>query len=121
MALAHFEKLGDQLGIADVYRFFGIISVQEGDWEAAAAQFEESLRLNEQVENPLGLAEVYREYGKMHEAMEESEEALTKLRKSENLFRRLGAQEDAKEIRGRIAQLERRCSEKEVEAEMVYS
>ena len=113
MALAHFEKLGDHLGAADAYRFLGVISKREKDWGAAKAHFEESIRLNDQLENPLGLAEVYREYGHLHEERGEVKEALTKLQKAEDLFRRLDAKEDAKEIHQKITKLEFEITEKQ--------
>jgi tetratricopeptide (TPR) repeat protein/tRNA A-37 threonylcarbamoyl transferase component Bud32 len=121
MSLAHFEKLGDQLGMADAYRFLGVISVREGNWDQAQVHFKESLRLNELLENPLGQAEVYREFGILHEERNEIDEALVKLRNSENLFRRLGAKEDAREMQERIKNLERSLSAQETVMKMAYS
>ena len=105
--------------MADAYRFLGVISHREGRWDVAQAHFEESIRLNELLENPLGLAEVYREYGILHEERDEVEEALINLYKSEELFLRLGAREDGRELKRRIEALEQVQTAKEMKGELV--
>ena len=121
LAMGNFDKLDDRLGMADAHRFLGMIATREGDWDAATTHFEESIRLNEEMENPLGLAEVYREYGLMQEEREEIEQSFIMLRQSESLFRRVGAIEDVKEIHRKIEQLETQTFGEEVETDLVFS
>ncbi|MEO6446722.1 MAG: diguanylate cyclase [Gemmatimonadaceae bacterium] len=99
-AKAH--RLGDTLGGA--YKLAGLVSMGEGDLEAALVSFDLSAEVAAQRENYLLHAEVERERSQIYRRLGRNREALRSLNTAHRLFTKMQARHDiaqiAKETRG---------------------
>lgn len=97
-ALDIYRKLSNRSGEADAYRLLGLTFSMRKDWATAAGLFADSIRLNEELNDPLGLAESYRDLGKMHVARGHKQDAKTAFSEALAGFKKIGAQADIAEV-----------------------
>jgi tetratricopeptide (TPR) repeat protein len=84
MELAH--KINDTLSIADLYKIKGMIQNNLENFELSEEMFENSIRLNRDIESKLNEAESSGELGKLLEKTERVTEAKSYLEFANNFF-----------------------------------
>jgi tetratricopeptide (TPR) repeat protein len=62
-ALAIFERLGDQAGMANSYEQLGHLASVHGDYDEAARQYQRALAISERLGDQAGTADTYTELG----------------------------------------------------------
>ena len=82
-------KLNDALSIADIYRLKGIVQKNMKNFELSEELFENSIRLNKDIENKLNEAESSIQLGKLLEKSDRIEEARPYLETATNFFNKL--------------------------------
>lgn len=97
-ALEIYRRIGNRLGEADTYRLLGRVFTLRQQWSTANSLFQDSLRLNEEYNNPLGTAEAHRDLGKMQAARGHNTEARASFESARAGFRQLGARADMAEV-----------------------
>lgn len=105
-ALEIYKKIGDRLGEADAYRLLGRLFTLREQWPTAAALFADSLRLNEEYENPLGLAETHRDVGRLQAARGNPTDARASLSTALEGFRSLQAHADGATVERLLSELD---------------
>ncbi len=101
-----FQDVGDKMGIAESYLYYGIIHRKKGDQERSEMYFKKSIQLNKSTNNYLGLAEAYREIGLLYQDQGRSKEVLRYLGESFKVFGELRAKRYIDDIDDRIRYLE---------------
>lgn len=104
-ALATFERLGDQRAVSDAYKVIGIILRDSGRLALAEDRLRKALELAVETGWVLGQAETCRELGRLHAANGRKHEALLHYRDAYDLFGRLAARLDIREVAQRITEL----------------
>lgn len=104
-ALEIYRKIGDRLGEADAYRLLGRVFAERRQWATAEALFGDSLRLNEEYENPLGVGETCRDLGKMQQARGRITDARASYEKALDRFQALEARSDEAHVQELVAAL----------------
>jgi tetratricopeptide (TPR) repeat protein len=79
-------KINDTLSIADIYKIKGMIQNDMDNFELSEELFENSLRLNKDVENELNEAESSNEMGKLLEKTDRKDEAQNYVDAADNFF-----------------------------------
>ena len=79
-------KINDTLSIADIYKIKGMIQNDMDNFELSEELFENSLRLNKDVENELNEAESSNEMGKLLEKTDRKAEAQNYIDAADNFF-----------------------------------
>jgi len=82
-------KLNDTLSIADIYKVKGMIQNHMSNFELSEELFENSIRLNKDIENKLNEAESSAQLGELLQKNNRTEEAKSHLQKATNYFDRL--------------------------------
>lgn len=82
-------KLNDALSIADIYRLKGIVQKNMKNFELSEELFENSIRLNKDVENKLNEAESSIQLGKLLEKNNRIEDAKPYMEVATNFFNKL--------------------------------
>lgn len=104
-ALATFERLGDRRAMSDAYKIIGIILRDSGRLALAEDRLRKALELARESNWVLGQAEACRELGRLHAAHGRRQEALAHYRDAYDLFGRLAARLDLREVGQRISEL----------------
>jgi len=81
-------KINDTLSIADIYKIKGMIQNDLENFELSEELFENSIRLNKDIENKLNEAESFNEMGKLLQK-NEREEAKTYIDAAEDYFKEI--------------------------------
>jgi tetratricopeptide (TPR) repeat protein len=105
LALATFERLGDQRAMSDAYKVIGIILRDSGRLALSEDRLRKALELAVESGWVLGQAEACRELGRLHAANGRKQEALALYRDAYDLFGRLAARVDIREVAQRITEL----------------
>lgn len=82
-------KLNDTLSIADIYKVKGMIQNHMSNFELSEEMFENSVRLNRDIENKLNEAESSAQLGELLQKNNRTEEAEPYIQKATNFFDRL--------------------------------
>ena len=86
-----FTQLGDRLSIADVYRIFGMIHRETRKFDLALSYFENSLRLNQELDNHLNLGETHFELGHYYRLLDDPSHMKKNWQEAVQHFKALGA------------------------------
>jgi len=105
-ATKHFEKLEDELGVAEAEKLKGAIYREGKKWSLAEEHLRRSAEINRRAQCPLGLAEAYRELALIYRRKGENRKALSLLGETIELFRALGAEKDLEEVSKTVSQIE---------------
>ena len=97
-ALAVFQRIKDNIGIADVYKLYGCIHSHQKDWDAAIEAFTQSLQLYQSSQNTQGEAEGCYEFGLMYKDCQNLGQAQYFLRRSLSLYQSLDAADEIRRI-----------------------
>lgn len=92
------ERLGDRQTVAILYDNLGEAYRMKGDVEKALPFYKKSLDLSEKLGFRWQIAEVYRNMGKVYEG----EEGKKYLEKAYEMFKNLGAEKDAEELKAKL-------------------
>jgi DNA-binding SARP family transcriptional activator len=84
--------------LMDLLRVQGLVAIEEKQWEEARLSFEEALQLAIRMCNPYAEARVLEAYGEMLAASGNAEEAVGRLEQALELYRSVGAREDARRL-----------------------
>ena len=95
-ALEIFEKVNDQLCIADVFKTLGQVATVERKWEEGHSYFKKSISVNESLKNLLGAGGAHMEYSRMLKDLGNLDGALAELERSMTCFQTINAKEDLK-------------------------
>lgn len=82
-------KLNDTLSIADIYKVKGMIQTDMNNFELSEELFENSIRLNKDIESKLNEAESSVELGELLKKSNRSEEAKTHLKSANDFFSKI--------------------------------
>ncbi len=104
-AIELFEQCGDRLGQADGYKLKGMISRDLKTYTLATSYFQTSLRLNRELDNKLNAAETSFELGVMEQQRRKPQAALDAFTAAQDLFREIGASEEARKAEMEIHSL----------------
>jgi tetratricopeptide (TPR) repeat protein len=104
-ALESFERLGDQRSISAAYRVIGKVLRDSGRLVLAEERLRTAMRLAVQSGWVLGQAEASRELGRLHQSNGKKQEALALFREAYDLFGRLAARLDIRDVAQRITEL----------------
>lgn len=104
-ALATFEQLGDQRAISDAYKVIGKILRDSGRLELAEQRLKHALVIAAANGWTLGQAEASREIAHLLKQNGRSQEALAYLREAYDLFGRLAARADLRDVAQHISAL----------------
>ncbi|HEX2094299.1 MAG TPA: HD domain-containing phosphohydrolase [Longimicrobiaceae bacterium] len=99
------SRLGNELGKAEVLKFYGILYHTTGKLHLAESHLRQAISIAARLD-PLLEAEALRELSLVLRAQQRNREALTALNQSHALFMRLQAQHDQADVNQRIVQLE---------------
>jgi tetratricopeptide (TPR) repeat protein len=102
-ALSIFRQLNDQLSIADTYKVKGIIHRELDHPQLAELYFRTSVRLNEEYKSPLNLGETYAELAKLYKRTHQNSKASQAVKKAVTYFKKVGAQQDARNAQAILA------------------
>jgi tetratricopeptide (TPR) repeat protein len=84
-------KINDTLSIADIYKIKGMIQTEMDNFQLSEEFFENSIRLNKDLENKLNAAESSAELGKLLQKNEREEEAKPYLDSAVNYYEEIKA------------------------------
>ncbi len=104
-ALVLFQKINDNIGIAEVYKLYGRIHRHRKDWDAAVETFAQSLQHYQSCQNPQGEAEGCYEFGLMYKDCQNPSQAHYFLKRSRLLYEYLGATHEMKRVDAALATL----------------
>ncbi|HEY9382256.1 MAG TPA: tetratricopeptide repeat protein [Gemmatimonadales bacterium] len=104
-ALDTFERLGDRRSISAAYRVIGKVLRDSGRTVLAEDRLRTALRLAAESEWVLGQAEASRELGRLHQSNGKKQQALAFFREAYDLFGRLAARVDIRDVAQRISEL----------------
>ena len=91
-AFSMFSEMGDRLGIADVYKIFGMVNRENNRFDIALSYFENSRRINEEYGNLLNLSETLVEMAKLYRKSGETAKELESLNLALSGYKNLGAE-----------------------------
>jgi len=105
-ALDTFERLGDRRSISAAYRVIGKVLTDSGRLTLAEDRLRTAIRLSVESRWVLGQAEATRELARLLQGLGRRHEALALFRESYDLFGRLAALVDIRDVATRISALE---------------
>jgi putative nucleotidyltransferase with HDIG domain len=105
-AYSIFKKVGDKLGMAESFLYYGIIYRRKKDPKRSEMYFKKSIQMNKKTNNFLGLAEAYREIGLLYQDEGKSKDVLRYLGQSFKVFGELQAKRYVDDIDEKIKYLE---------------
>jgi tetratricopeptide (TPR) repeat protein len=100
-----FEQLGDQRAISDAYKVIGKVLRDSGRLALAEDRLRKSLTIASEAGWVLGQAEASRELGRLHASNGRKQEALALFHDAYDLFGRLAARLDIRDVAQRITEL----------------
>jgi tetratricopeptide (TPR) repeat protein len=86
-------KINDALSIADIYKIKGMIQTEMDNYQLSEEFFENSLRLNKDLENKLNAAESSAELGNLLQKNEREEEAKPYLDSAVSYFKHINEED----------------------------
>ncbi len=104
-ALDTFERLGDRRAISAAYRVIGKVLRDSGRLALAEDRLRTAMSLAVDSQWVLGRAEASRELGRLYQGSGRKQEALALFRESYDLFGRLAARVDIRDLAQRITEL----------------
>ena len=101
-----FSDMGDRLGVAAVYKVFGMINRDSERFDLALPYFKNSVRINEENDgNALHIGNAYFEQAKLYAAMGDSSKARKRFTSSLKLFKQVGVKPKITQTKLAIARL----------------
>jgi tetratricopeptide (TPR) repeat protein len=97
----------DWLDLAEVYLLKGKIHREINKYEFSEWYFHTSLRINARLENLFGVAECYHQLGVLSKSRGRMEEARLSLKKSLDLFRKIGAAHEVQRVTAQLSNIGR--------------
>ena len=104
-ALDIFERLGDQVGMANSYGQLGILAQARGDYGEAARQYQRALDIFERLANQEGMAISYHQLGILAQARGDYDEADRQNQRALDIDEGLGDQEGMANSYGQLGTL----------------
>jgi HD-GYP domain-containing protein (c-di-GMP phosphodiesterase class II) len=105
-SLALYQRLRAKQGIAEAYRYYGMLFRDTGEPEQADAHFALSLGLAETAQDPLLQAETQVEWAILHMQQERPEDGLLRLNRALSIFREIQARREAGDVKRRLERLQ---------------
>jgi len=103
-----FTEIGDRLSVAEAYKIMGMINRKNKDYDVALSFFENSRRINEELNNFHNLAETLVEMGFLFEEIDDYPNALKSLKLAADCYEKIEADEKIKTVLKHIDRLKSR-------------
>ncbi len=104
-AFSIFSEIGDRLSMAEAYKIFGIINRESNRFDLALSYFENSKRINEELNNKLNLAEILVEIAYLYKETGETSGAIKNFKLAAKHFEKIGAVSRIESINKAIEEL----------------
>jgi len=104
-AFSIFSEIGDRLSMAEAYKIFGIINRESKRFDIALSYFENSKRINEELNNKLNLAETLVEIAYLYKDTGEVSRAIKNFKLASKHFEKIGAVSRIESINKAIKEL----------------
>jgi HD-GYP domain-containing protein (c-di-GMP phosphodiesterase class II) len=105
-SLRLYQRLRAKQGIAEAYRYHGMLFRDTGEPEQADAHFALSLGLAETAQDPLLQAETQVEWAILHLQQERPEDGLLRLNRALAIFREIQARREAGDVKRRLERIQ---------------
>jgi putative nucleotidyltransferase with HDIG domain len=102
-----FTQLESKTGLAEAYRFYGVLYRETGKGQLADIHFGLALNLSEQADHPLLQAEVHHDLARLYFEEGRNLDAINRLNRAHRLFSGLKAGREVLEINRQVEELER--------------
>jgi len=106
-AFVIFTEIGDRLSVAEAYKIMGMINRKNGEHEVALSFFENSRRINDEMNNFHNLAETLIEIGELHEETGDEVNALKAYKLAVDSFEKIEADEKINTVLKHIERLKK--------------
>ncbi|MCK4447511.1 MAG: tetratricopeptide repeat protein, partial [Candidatus Marinimicrobia bacterium] len=104
-AFSIFSEIGDRLSMAEAYKIFGTINRKSKRFDIALSYFENSKRINEELNNKLNLAETLVEIAYLYKDTGETSNAIKNFKLASKHFEKIGAVSRIESINKAIKEL----------------
>ena len=101
-AFKSLSKTGNKMGEAEVHKLYGIVYSDLQQWDSAVIAFQKGIEICNEYDNHLTKAEILHELGSMIHRRDQKDEALRHLKKSLEIYKSMGIDEEASKIRDEI-------------------
>lgn len=105
-AFVIFTEIGDRLSVAEAYKIMGMINRKNKEYEVALSFFENSRRINEDLNNFHNLAETLVEIGLFYEETDDKTNAIKSFKLAADCYEKIEADEKIKIVLKHIDRLE---------------
>lgn len=94
-----FTQLGDKLSIAEVYKVLGMVNRETKKFDVAKSYFQNSIRMNEEYNNPLNLGETYFELAVCFQQMDDIDKSKENIKLAEKYFDQVEAKAKSTQVK----------------------